>query len=323
MEQLDAGGRRRRLRADADPAAARAVPRPAARGDRARRTSRRFRCRARAPATTCARRRDVPDRRAPEEDRRAGHSRRRLDGSDRRARSSASDTQLASLELCLDANELIGACDAGYSCAYANTISLARRRRRRCRWRTIRARCSSGCSATATAPTQAARLARIQRGPQHPRLAGRRKSRGCSGGSGPATAPSSTQYLDAVRDVERRIQKAEEQSDRELPALEQPSGGIPATFDEHAKLMFDLQVLAYPVRPDPRHHVHDVARGEPADLPGDRRARPASRAVAPPEQPGEDREAGEDQHLPHRAVRLLPRASCRRRPTATARCSIT
>ena len=52
------------------------------------------------------------------------------------------------------------------------------------------------------------------------------------------------QYLDAVRDVERRIQKAEEQSDRDIPVVEQPVG-IPGTFEEHCRLMFDLLTLAY------------------------------------------------------------------------------
>src|SRR6185436_17672382 len=52
------------------------------------------------------------------------------------------------------------------------------------------------------------------------------------------------EYLDAVRDIERRIQRAEEQSGQQLPLVQQP-GGIPASFEEHAKLMFDLQVLAY------------------------------------------------------------------------------
>jgi hypothetical protein len=47
-----------------------------------------------------------------------------------------------------------------------------------------------------------------------------------------------------MRDVERRIQRAEEQSSRELPAVDRPAG-IPASFEEHAKLMFDLQVLAF------------------------------------------------------------------------------
>jgi hypothetical protein len=52
------------------------------------------------------------------------------------------------------------------------------------------------------------------------------------------------QYLDAVRDVERRIQMAETQSDREFPDVDQPAG-IPSTVGEHAKLMFDLLALAF------------------------------------------------------------------------------
>jgi hypothetical protein len=52
------------------------------------------------------------------------------------------------------------------------------------------------------------------------------------------------QYLEAVRDVERRIQKAEQESARNLPVVAQPEG-IPDTFGEHAKLMFDMQALAY------------------------------------------------------------------------------
>jgi hypothetical protein len=54
------------------------------------------------------------------------------------------------------------------------------------------------------------------------------------------------QYLEAVRDVERRIQRAEVQSAQQLPVFEQPAG-IPATCREHAKLMFDLQALAYEI----------------------------------------------------------------------------
>jgi hypothetical protein len=52
------------------------------------------------------------------------------------------------------------------------------------------------------------------------------------------------EYLEAVRDVERRIQKAEEQSALALPVVAQPAG-IPAEYADHARLMFDLQVLAY------------------------------------------------------------------------------
>jgi uncharacterized protein DUF1552 len=52
------------------------------------------------------------------------------------------------------------------------------------------------------------------------------------------------EYSEAVRDVERRIEKAEQQSDLELPPLEQPQGA-PAVFEDHLALMLDLQVLAF------------------------------------------------------------------------------
>jgi len=63
-------------------------------------------------------------------------------------------------------------------------------------------------------------------------------------GLGPGDRAKLDQYLDAIRDVERRIHRAETQGERQLPAVDQP-GGIPAKFDDHARLMFDLQVLAY------------------------------------------------------------------------------
>jgi hypothetical protein len=52
------------------------------------------------------------------------------------------------------------------------------------------------------------------------------------------------EYLDSVRDIERRIQIAEERNGKELPTLDQPTG-IPPTFEEHARLMYDLQLLAF------------------------------------------------------------------------------
>jgi hypothetical protein len=52
------------------------------------------------------------------------------------------------------------------------------------------------------------------------------------------------QYTEAVRDIERRIQKAEEQRSVELPALDQPQG-VPAVFEDHLALMLDLQLLAF------------------------------------------------------------------------------
>src|SRR4029077_19813696 len=53
-----------------------------------------------------------------------------------------------------------------------------------------------------------------------------------------------SEYLESVRDLERRIQRAEEQGDRELPQVRRPAG-VPATYEEHAYLMFDMMALAY------------------------------------------------------------------------------
>ena len=64
------------------------------------------------------------------------------------------------------------------------------------------------------------------------------------GGLGARDNAKLTEYLEAIRDVERRIQKAEVQSSRQLPVVEQPAG-TPGTFEEHARLMFDLLMLAF------------------------------------------------------------------------------
>jgi hypothetical protein len=53
-----------------------------------------------------------------------------------------------------------------------------------------------------------------------------------------------SEYLEAIRDVEQRIQIAEAQNDRELPLVDHPAG-IPSGWEDHVSLMFDLQVLAF------------------------------------------------------------------------------
>jgi hypothetical protein len=151
-------------------------------------------------------------------------------------------TQLASLELAIESVEFLGACDAGYSCAYANTIS----------WRSpttpmpmendpraVFERLFGGSDST----DATARIARIHK----ERSILDSVAEGVAGlqrGLGSRDRAKLDEYFDAIRDVERRIQKAEEQSARELPVVEQPAG-IPATFEEHARLMFDLLTLAY------------------------------------------------------------------------------
>ncbi len=152
------------------------------------------------------------------------------------------DTELASLELSLESREPVGACDPGYSCAYANTLC----------WR----------SATTPLPmendprvvferlfgaSQSTDPAvwRARREQDRSILdAVRTKANRLRLDLGSSDRVKLDQYLDAIRDLERRISRGEQQAARELPAFDQPAG-IPRTFEEHAKLMFDLQVLAY------------------------------------------------------------------------------
>ena len=65
---------------------------------------------------------------------------------------------------------------------------------------------------------------------------------------GPGDQIKLDEYLDALRDIERRIQMAEQQSTRELPIVDQPVG-VPSDYEEHARLMirtfFDRK-LNYP-----------------------------------------------------------------------------
>ncbi|MBM62636.1 MAG: hypothetical protein CL484_06765 [Acidobacteria bacterium] len=151
-------------------------------------------------------------------------------------------TQLASLELALESGDDVGTCGGGYTCAYTNTIS----------WR----------SPTTPLPMEtnprvvferllgdvggtdpAARLARIEENRSlldavTDKVAQLRRDLGSHDRN------KLGEYLEAVRDIERRIEKAEAQVDQQLPEIAPPLG-IPSLFDEHAKLMFDLQVLAY------------------------------------------------------------------------------
>lgn len=151
-------------------------------------------------------------------------------------------TQLASLELGLHANDIVGQCEKGWSCAYMNTLSwrtpttpLPVEYRPRAVFERLfgdsdstdpavrRARRQQDRSILDSVTEAAARLMRTV---------------------GPGDRARLTEYLEGMRDVERRIQRAEEQSAREIPAVDRPAG-IPTSFDEHARLMFDLQALAF------------------------------------------------------------------------------
>ena len=153
------------------------------------------------------------------------------------------ETELRSLEIGLEATDLAGACDVGYSCAYVNTLS----------WRTpttplpvennpraVFERLFGDADTT----DPAARAARLRKNRSIlDSVAGKVADR--TAVLGARDRVKLVEYLDAIRDVELRIQRAEEQGDRVLPTLERPTGGIPEAFDEYARLMFDLMVLAF------------------------------------------------------------------------------
>ncbi len=158
------------------------------------------------------------------------------------ARELGQQTQLASLELSMESTESAGTCDQGYSCAYTSTIS----------WRSPTTPLPMENNPRAVferlfgdseSTDPAARLVRMQL--QRSILDSlTEKAAHLGRGLGSDDRAKVNDYLESIRDVERRIQKAEEQSTKELPVVEHPAG-IPVRFDDHAKLMCDLQVLAY------------------------------------------------------------------------------
>ena len=152
------------------------------------------------------------------------------------------DTQLSSLQLTVDDNSLVGSCDVGYSCAYSSTLSWL----------------------TPTLPLMAENNPRVvferlfgSSDSTDPRVRRSRlrqdrsildsvtaRVRQLQQTLGPTDNTKVNDYLESLRDVERRIQKAEEQNARTGPGVDQPAG-IPDGFDPHVRLLYDLQLLAY------------------------------------------------------------------------------
>jgi uncharacterized protein DUF1552 len=158
------------------------------------------------------------------------------------AKQFAKETQLASLELGIESNNMLGACDGGSSCAYTNTIA----------WRdeTTPLPIENDPRAvferlfgTSGSTDASARLARMKRDQSILDFVGS-EIKGLDKVIGPQDKVKVTEYLDSVRDIERRIQLAEAQNSRELPVVEQPVG-VPTDYAEHARLMMDLLALAY------------------------------------------------------------------------------
>jgi hypothetical protein len=150
------------------------------------------------------------------------------------------ETRLASLELAMDLLTTVGQCDNGYACVYQNNLSWS--------------------SPTSPLPAEAHPRVAFERlfgegGTAAERRAELKKTASLldwvsediarlQKKLGPGDRSKVSQYLDTIREVERRIQKAEsETADNKLPDLDRPLG-VPASYSDHAKLMFDLQVLA-------------------------------------------------------------------------------
>ncbi len=158
------------------------------------------------------------------------------------AKALARETQLSSLQLTADDNSLVGSCDVGYSCAYSSTLSWL----------------------TPTLPLMAENNPRVvferlfgSTDSTDPRVRAARlrqdrsildsvtdRVRQLQQALGSTDNRKLTDYLESLRDVERRIQKAEEQTGIKGPDVDQPSG-VPDGFEPHVQLLYHLQVLAY------------------------------------------------------------------------------
>ena len=158
------------------------------------------------------------------------------------ARHFAGETQVASLELSMDAPANAGACTGILSCVYTHTLSWrSPTQPLPMEWnpRAVFERLFGDSGST----NRAARDARLR---QHKSILDSvtEKLASLKRELGPQDQTKVDQYADAVRDVERRIEKAEQQSSLELPVLEQPQGA-PPVFEDHLALMLDLQLLAF------------------------------------------------------------------------------
>ncbi len=158
------------------------------------------------------------------------------------ARHFAKDTQVASLEMAMDRPNNAGACTGNLSCVYTHTTS----------WRSPTQPLPMEWNPRAVFETlfgdsgstdPAARSARRR---QHQSLldAVNDKLANLKRELGPQDQSTLDEYTESVRDVERRIARAEAQNELELPDFRQPQGA-PSVFEDHLELMLDLQLLAF------------------------------------------------------------------------------
>jgi hypothetical protein len=149
-------------------------------------------------------------------------------------------TVLPSLELAMDLLQTVGQCDNGYACVYQNNLSwsspttpLPAEAHPRVVFERLFGEGGSAADRRAALKRRASLLDSVRE-----EIARLQKT------LGPDDRARVGQYMESVREVERRIQKAEADSaDNQLPDLDRPVG-VPVSYADHARLMFDLQVLA-------------------------------------------------------------------------------
>jgi hypothetical protein len=158
------------------------------------------------------------------------------------ARELAKETQLASIELGIESNAMLGTCDGGSSCAYTNTIA----------WRTPTTPLPTERDpravferlfGTSGSTEKEVRLARLRRDRSILDLVNP-EVKSLEGTLGPSDRARLSEYVDSVRDIERRIQMAEARGLNDLPVVDEPAG-IPDDYATHATLLMDLLALAY------------------------------------------------------------------------------
>jgi hypothetical protein len=159
------------------------------------------------------------------------------------ARRFEKDTEIGSIEMALEQENFAGSCGAtGFSCAYENTLAWrtptqplpAERNPRAIFERLFGASDSTDARVRLALMQKDASILDSVKG----QVSGLHKSVSASDRS------RLDEYLDAVRDIERRLQKSEQKSARELPAVDMPVG-VPESFEGYARIMFDLEVLAF------------------------------------------------------------------------------
>ncbi|HEY3739231.1 MAG TPA: DUF1552 domain-containing protein [Bryobacteraceae bacterium] len=152
------------------------------------------------------------------------------------------DTPLPSIQLCIEMVDASGACDYGYACVYADTISWASPTEPLPMTIDPRTAFENLFGEGGTAEDRASRQ-RVNRSILDwiSKDVGRLRR-----GLGPADRSRLDAYLDDVREIERRIERIEKyNSSGEARQLPNAPLGVPDSYEDHVKLMFDLQALAF------------------------------------------------------------------------------